>query len=166
MKLRLSDGLGGISGGSWITLIDTIVANSWRGGDCDAPVASNGHNLSSDGTCFASGTDLSNIPPGLAQPANYGGPTETLALCTGPGVPDSSCAGASPAIDAGDDSVTGPPDNLTTDQRGRPRLSGAHVDIGAYEVQHTLPSEVRETMSGAPSPFISSATIPSTVGSG
>ena len=42
---------------------------------------------------------------------------------------------ASPAIDAGDDAVIGPPHNLTTDQRGLPRLAGAHVDIGAYEVQ-------------------------------
>jgi hypothetical protein len=43
--------------------------------------------------------------------------------------------GASPAIDAGDDAVTGPPLSLTTDQRGLPRLFGAHVDIGAYEAQ-------------------------------
>ena len=31
--------------------------------------------------------------------------------------------------------VTVPPNNLTTDQRGLPRLAGAHVDIGAYEAQ-------------------------------
>jgi hypothetical protein len=37
-------------------------------------------------------------------------------------------------LDAGDDAVTGPPDNLTTDQRSLPRLSGTHVDIGAYEL--------------------------------
>ena len=38
----------------------------------------------------------------------------------------------SPAIDAGDDSAASP---LVTDQRGYPRLSGAHVDIGAVEAQ-------------------------------
>jgi hypothetical protein len=43
----------------------------------------------------------------------------------------------SPAIDAGDDSVLQPPLSLTTDQRGLPRLSGPHVDIGAVEVQTT-----------------------------
>ena len=59
----------------------------------------------------------------------------TMALCAVAGVPATSCTTASPAIDAGDDAVIGPPDNLTTDQRGLPRLSGAHVDIGAYEVQ-------------------------------
>lgn len=66
--------------------------------------------------------------------------TTTLTQCTvtgnsarlGSGVLNT---GTSPAIDAGDDAVTGPPDNLTTDQRGLPRLSGVHVDIGAYEVQ-------------------------------
>jgi hypothetical protein len=58
-----------------------------------------------------------------------------MALCTGRGVPKASCRTASPAIDAGDDAVTGPPDNLTTDQRGLPRKAGAHVDIGAYEMQ-------------------------------
>src|SRR5262249_6046843 len=35
----------------------------------------------------------------------------------------------------GGDGGLGPPLNLTTDQRGLPRKSGAHVDIGAYEAQ-------------------------------
>ena len=41
----------------------------------------------------------------------------------------------SPAIDAGSDTVLGPPDNLTTDQRGdgHARKQGTHVDIGALE---------------------------------
>jgi hypothetical protein len=57
----------------------------------------------------------------LAVLGNYGGPTETMLPLAG-----------SPAIDAGLDSVI----NLyTTDQRGYPRLSGLHVDIGAVEVQ-------------------------------
>jgi hypothetical protein len=38
----------------------------------------------------------------------------------------------SSSIDAGTDSVTS---FLTTDQRGLPRKSGSHVDIGAVEVQ-------------------------------
>ena len=47
----------------------------------------------------------------------------------------------SPAIDAGDDSVLGPPLNLATDQRGAgfPRLQGTHVDIGAYEAEPPPP---------------------------
>jgi hypothetical protein len=119
------------------SLINTIVAGSGTSGNCSGdPITSNGHNLSSDGTCFTSGgTDLVNTDPMLAPLANYGGPTGTFALCSGAKVPSPWCAGASPAIDAGDDVVTGPPLNLTTDQRGLPRLSGAHVDIGAYEAQ-------------------------------
>jgi hypothetical protein len=70
----------------------------------------------------------------LAPLANYGGPTATMALCSGVDTPN-RCRGVSPAIDAGDDSVLGPPYNLTTDQRGLPRDAGAHVDIGAYEAQ-------------------------------
>jgi predicted outer membrane repeat protein len=131
-------GLGdGIANGYWFTLTNTIVAGS-RGShkNCQDPVNSNGHNLSSDAYCFTTGgTDLLNTNPELAPLANYGGPTDTLALCSGVGVPDPSCKGASPAIDAGDDAVTGPPLNLTTDQRGLPRQTGAHVDIGAYEGQ-------------------------------
>jgi len=132
-------GGGGIwhfSGGT-ATLTNTIIANSGKGGDCAGdPVTSNGHNLSSDGSCFMSGgTDLPNTDPLLAKFANYGGSTDTLALCSAPGVPSARCTGTSPAIDAGDDTVTGPPDNLTTDQRGLPRQAGLHVDIGAYEAQ-------------------------------
>jgi len=96
--------------------------------------ADGGHNLDSDGTCHLSGngcifcghngSSLCFRQVNWAPLSDNGGPTQTIALLPG-----------SPAIDAGDDSVTGPPDNLTTDQRGLPRLSGAHVDIGAYEVQ-------------------------------
>jgi len=41
----------------------------------------------------------------------------------------------SPALDAGDDTLLGSMLNLTNDARGFPRLSGSHVDIGAYEHQ-------------------------------
>lgn len=64
---------------------------------------------------------LTNGTPLLAPPGNYGGPTQTMPPLAG-----------SPAIDAGDDSVT---NVLSTDQRGFPRVSGAHVDIGAAEAQ-------------------------------
>jgi CSLREA domain-containing protein len=122
----------------WVTtLTNTIVAGNGKARDCGGqPVTSAGHNLDSDGTCFTSGgTDLVSTDPMLAPLANYGGATATFALCSGAGVPRRSCKGANPAIDAGDDAVTGPPLSLTTDQRGLPRLSGAHVDIGAYEAQ-------------------------------
>src|SRR5262249_14796484 len=39
---------------------------------------------------------------------------------------------ASPATDAGDDGTRGP---VTPDQPGKPRQSGAHVDMGAYETR-------------------------------
>jgi hypothetical protein len=71
---------------------------------------------------FSGVDNLTNDNPQLALLANYGGPTQTMPPLFG-----------SPAIDAGDDSAT----NLfTTDQRGRPRLSGLHVDIGAVEAQY------------------------------
>ncbi len=63
------------------------------------------------------GTPAAPINPLLSPLTNHGGPTPTLALLPG-----------SPAIDAGDDTLTG------TDQRGFARYSGQHVDIGAYEL--------------------------------
>lgn len=62
------------------------------------------------------GTTNSPINPRLGAVQDNGGPTWTMSLLTG-----------SPAMDAGDDALSG------TDQRGLPRLSGAHVDIGACE---------------------------------
>ena len=53
---------------------------------------------------------------------NGGDPTPTMGLPT-----------SSPAFDAGDDALLGPPYSLVTDQRGQPRQSYSHVDIGAFE---------------------------------
>jgi hypothetical protein len=64
---------------------------------------------------------LTNGNPLLAPLGNYGGPTLTMPPLAG-----------SPAIDAGTDAVT---NFLAADQRGYPRLSGAHVDLGAVELQ-------------------------------
>jgi predicted outer membrane repeat protein len=66
--------------------------------------------------------NFTNGNPLLAPLGDYGGMTQTLPPLAG-----------SPVIDAGDDSVTA---FLTTDQRGHPRWSGAHVDIGAAEAQY------------------------------
>ena len=111
------------------------VADSGKAGNCSGVITSGGNNLSSDTTCFSGGSDLSDTDPRLARLGDYGGPTKTVALCTAPHVPKKACVGRSPAVDAGSDTVTGPPDSLSTDQRGQPRKAGAHVDIGAYEAQ-------------------------------
>jgi hypothetical protein len=69
-----------------------------------------------------SGTGNISLDPRLGPFGNNGGPTQTIPLEPG-----------SPAIDAGDNSLV--PAGLTTDQRGFARVSGAAVDLGAYEVQ-------------------------------
>jgi hypothetical protein len=74
---------------------------------------------------FSGANNLTDVNPLLAPLGNYGGPTQTMPPLHG-----------SPAIDAGLDSVT---NLLTTDQRGFPRRSGAHVDIGAVEAQWATP---------------------------
>jgi hypothetical protein len=67
------------------------------------------------------------IDASLGPLQNNGGPTFTMALLP-----------RSPALDAGDDALLSPPFNLTTDERGLPRKSGKHVDIGAFEAQTAL----------------------------
>ena len=119
-------------------LINTILSGNTAptGGDCVADgINSLGHNLDSDGSCGFSatgdqvGTSVTPFDPVLGPLQDNGGPTFTHALLPG-----------SPAIDAGDDNVLGPPHNLATDQRGFPRKSGAHVDIGAFEHQVPPPT--------------------------
>jgi hypothetical protein len=91
------------------------------GGDLYGCFTSQGHNLVSIGgltnaTGDLIGTPSAPIDPLLGPLSANGGHTHTHLLRPG-----------SPALDAGDDSLTG------VDQRGRLRHSGAHVDIGAYE---------------------------------
>jgi hypothetical protein len=66
------------------------------------------------------------LDPILGPLADNGGPTFTMALLHG-----------SPALDAGSDALLQQPYNLKTDQRGFPRRSGSHVDIGAFEFQYS-----------------------------
>ena len=123
---------GGIFG-EQVSLRNTIIAGNSAGTgnpDCGGTLISQGYNLVQDTSgCTITGDLTGNITgqdPLLGPLQNNGGPTFTHALLSG-----------SPAIDTGDDSVVGSPLFLTTDQRGAGfrRLYGAHVDIGAYEVQ-------------------------------
>ncbi|HWD91198.1 MAG TPA: right-handed parallel beta-helix repeat-containing protein [Verrucomicrobiae bacterium] len=70
---------------------------------------------------FTGSNNLTNGNPLLAPLGNYGGPTQTMLPLAG-----------SAAIDAGLDTAA---PSLIIDQRGYPRQSGAHVDIGAVEAQ-------------------------------
>ena len=122
------------SGGRASVGSSIIAGNLGISPDYSGHVTSQGHNLVGVGngiTGFFNGTNndivgsaSSPVDAKLAPLGFYGGHTQTqLPLC------------GSPAIDAGDDAVTGAPLNLATDQRGVARKSGAHVDIGAVERQ-------------------------------
>ncbi len=138
-QLMGSSGGGGIfnsiaSGGlNIINILNTIIADNTGAYDRDIysafAVISQGHNLIGDSGSSVGwvGSDLlgttdSPLNPQLGPLMDNGGPTFTMALLP-----------ISAAIDAGDDVVLGSPYNLSTDQRGRARRTGDHVDIGAYE---------------------------------
>jgi len=140
-------GGGIVNGGDRLTLTNTIVANSTSGGNCEGGIIDGGHNLEDGATCgFSTANGSSNNtnpdldPAGLAD---NGGPTQTIALCTGPGLPSAGCTTMSPAIDAGDQSVcsttTGaaPVDNLDQRGFGRPGTGAANCSIGAFEANAT-----------------------------
>ena len=124
-----------------ISLRNTIVAlntaGSGLGPDLLGPMTSQGHNLvgkSDNSTGFTNGSNgdlvgtiAAPVNPLLGPLANYGGPTQTMALLPG-----------SLALNAGDNAAIinppfgGPP---FTDQRGVGfnRIVNATVDIGAFE---------------------------------
>lgn len=77
------------------------------------------------------GNDSNPLDPKLSPLQMNGGNLPTVALLPG-----------SPAIDAGDDTILGAPEYLIQDQRGSPRLSGSHVDIGAFEYDGMLNGSV------------------------
>jgi hypothetical protein len=117
-------------------LNDTIVANN-TGGDLyvvlGPSIFTGSYDLIGDGSYLSSFTHSLQGNPVLAPLANNGGPTQTMALLPG-----------SPAIDAGNNALAvdaqGQP--LQFDQRGPgfPRIVGAAVDIGAFEVQLVTPT--------------------------
>ena len=120
-----------------ITLSNTILAAGAKGVNCFAGslgsgvIASNGYNLSSDGTCAAFFTqpgDLNNTNPHLGPLANYGGPTLTHLPGAG-----------SPAIDAIPVGTNRCGTTLNTDQRGAPRPIHGRCDIGAVEAGLAFP---------------------------
>jgi hypothetical protein len=138
-----------------VTITNTIVANSTSGGNCAGRVTDGGHNVDDGATCGftgtgctpTTGTSFCNMNPVLDPTGlqDNGGPTQTVALCTGTGAPSAGCTGASPGINGGDESVcsmttgTAPVGNL--DQRGfvRPGTGANNCSIGAFEANSAAP---------------------------
>jgi hypothetical protein len=125
--------LGAATPPTTITIRNTILAST----TCviqGATFTDEGGNLDDGATCpFTASTSKSNTPAGLDPDPfglrDNGGPTQTIALCSGVDTPK-GCTGPSAAIDA---AVNCPPP--TTDQRGVSRPQGASCDIGAFELQ-------------------------------
>jgi hypothetical protein len=117
------------------TITNTIIAgnNGTVGADVVYEGAANygGSNLVGSVYYLGTGTNYGPAPmtnaPDLAPLGNYGGPTLTMPPLAG-----------SPAIGAGSVAAN----TFTSDQRGYPRVAGAHVDIGAVEDQ-TAPANNR-----------------------
>jgi hypothetical protein len=113
---------GGIYSMGQIEFINSIIAGSVSGANCDSDtlgnVNSQGYNIASDNSCnLVAAGDMPNTTPLLGPLQDNGGPTWTLALLAN-----------SPARDNGDNSACPP-----TDQRGVLRPQGPACDIGAYE---------------------------------
>ena len=169
-----SAGNGGIHNQSGtVTLTNTIVANNKQyGPNCGGSITDGGHNISDDSSCgfmgtgcaATIGTSFCNTNPALdptgqtafnGSAQDNGGPTQTIALCTGTGAPGAGCTGASPAINAGDESVcsmttgTAPVNNL--DQRGfpRPGAGATNCSIGAFEANLVAGSSTPTTSATA-----------------
>lgn len=110
---------------STVTLRNTLLAGT--GTRCSAGhlPTSQGNNLSSDTTCnLTNATDKPGVDPLIGPLAANGGATKTHALLAG-----------SPALNAGDGTGL-----ETLDQRGKPRVQFATVDIGAVEVSEPIVS--------------------------
>ncbi|NET60810.1 MAG: DUF4347 domain-containing protein [Symploca sp. SIO2E6] len=131
---------GSVANAATVTVGNSIIAGNTatnedpdvgRNDAANAPITDNGNNLIGIDTTGAFttstlvGTLANPLDPRLAPLADNGGPTQTHAL-----LPDS------PALDAGNNALI--PTGFTTDQRGKTRISGNAVDIGAFELQLLL----------------------------
>ncbi len=135
------------------TLKNTLLANSPSGGNCSIPfggvIASDGHNLSDDGSCSGSftGTGDQNsvsLAPYLGPLGNNGGPTQTMALLPVTGNPAIDAIPVSPTNYC---TLTDGVTPVATDQRGITRPQGPACDIGAFEVAATPKMLVTELLS-------------------
>jgi hypothetical protein len=138
INLTISGNHAALGGGIYrangnITLKNTIVAGNFRNATTTADdvtgtiAAASSFNLIGTGGAggLTNGTNSNQVGvtnPGLAALGNYGGPTPTMALMFN-----------SPAYNHGSNALI--LNGITTEQRGRPRIVGTAVDIGAYESQ-------------------------------
>lgn len=140
-----------------VTLTNSILSGAPD--NCAGPggYADGGHNIDDGSSCgFLAGANCSDAmgtsfcatdpeidPAGLAS---NGGPTQTVALCTGAGAP-AGCTLASPAINAGDQAVCAAAPVSGVDQRGYSRPGGANPNccIGAFEAGAAPPVEATAT---------------------
>ena len=140
-----------------VTVTNTIITNSPSGGNCVGTIIDGGNNLQfGDATCGATipVADPRLDPAGLQS---NGGPTQTLALCIASSTP-SGCSGASPAINAGNQTVCamtmGTARVNGLDQRGyvRPGMGAMNCAIGAFEPNSMPPPTATptETPTGTP----------------
>jgi CSLREA domain-containing protein len=109
------------------TVAATLIGSQVGGGDCaKAPAATltaTGRNLSSDGSCWSGGTNLSNVNPQLGALANNGGPTLTHLPAGGSPARNVIPNGEAPYCHA----------QAPRDQRLVVRPQGAGCDIGSVE---------------------------------
>jgi hypothetical protein len=152
-------GAGGGAGGSGI-VTGTAGTNGLNGTGPDlfGTFTSLGHNFIQHGAGsqgLTNGINNDQVDPAISLSlgalSRNGGPVLTCAFPS---------ATIKQLVDAGDDALVTGPLNITTDARGFPRLSGAHVDIGAYELQYpTLPITVTGSVSNG-TMFVTFTNVP------
>jgi CSLREA domain-containing protein len=127
--------------GNTIVALNTLQSGTGTGPDVAGGITSADYNLFGTAPAGAvAGSTANNIITAdvrLGALANNGGPTKTIALLPG-----------SPAYGAGDDAVAS---QMTTDQRGAgfPRKFATRVDIGAVEIQNSVPNAVDDVIATA-----------------
>lgn len=121
------NGGGGIYNAGTLAVNQSTVTGNFNGGICNSNTMTinnsivAGNNPDGLNGSWTGGNNLTNGNPLLATLGSYGGPTPTMPPTNG-----------SPAIDTGNDTTAS---TFIIDQRGLPRISGQHVDIGAAEYQ-------------------------------
>lgn len=118
-----------------VSLLNTIVANSIGGTNCNDDLTSLGHNLDDEGSCGLNAAgDINGTDPQIGALANNGGPTLTHAIVQG-----------GPAFNTASADCGG----LVTDQRGVSRPQFGLCDIGAFELAPPPPPPAEGVARGA-----------------